>query len=131
MGGNSPRAIRRTVELGDAWYPVFTLGAISVDKPNLAITDDAELARRIRYMQDYSAQIGRARPPEVQVIETVDGRGPWSVDLMVERFGKLHELGVAGISVAIQGKNRAEWLDNAERYADVFRQFPAARADSA
>ena len=45
---------------------------------------------------------------------------------MVERLGKLHELGVAGVSIAIDGKTRAEWWSNAERYAEVFDQFPAA-----
>lgn len=29
IGGNSRRAIRRAVEVGDAWYPFFTSGAVS------------------------------------------------------------------------------------------------------
>jgi hypothetical protein len=47
---------------------------------------------------------------------------------MVERLGKLHELGVAGVSIVIEGTSRAEWWANAEQYAKVFDQFPAARS---
>ena len=126
VGGNSPRAIRRAVAFGDAWYPVYTLAEFSIDSKALAITEDGELARRMQYMRDHCEKIGRERPPEVQVIEPPGGRGAWSVNAMVERLGKLHELGVAGVSIAIDGKTRAEWWSNAERYAEVFDQFPSA-----
>lgn len=128
MGGNSPLAIRRAVEFGDSWHPVFTLGAISSDKAALSIPDDAELAKRIRYMHEHCEKIGRVTPPEVQVIEPPGGRGPWNVNVMVERLTKLHALGVAGVSVTIDGTSRAEWWDNAERYAELFDRFPSARA---
>jgi probable F420-dependent oxidoreductase len=128
VGGNSPRAIRRAVEFGDAWYPVYTLGELSVDSNALAITEDSQLRERIQYMHDRCEKVGRERPPEIQVIEPLGGLGEWSVNAIVDRLSKLMELGVSGVSTAIEGKDRAEWWDNAERYAELFDKFPAARA---
>jgi probable F420-dependent oxidoreductase len=128
VGGNSPRAIRRAVEFGDAWYPVFTLAEFAVDSDSLSLTEDAQLHDRIQYMREQCAKVGRETPPEIQAIETPSGRGGWSVGMMVDRLGKMQELGVSGVSIGIEGKTRADWWRNAERYAEVFDQFPAARA---
>jgi probable F420-dependent oxidoreductase len=127
VGGNSPLAIRRAVAFGTAWYPVFTLAQFSIDSNTQSITEDADLTKRIQYMREHAEKVGRARPPEVQVIEPPGGRGPWSINAMVDRLGKLQELGAAGVSITIDGTTRAEWRPNAEKYAEVFRQFPAAR----
>jgi probable F420-dependent oxidoreductase len=131
VGGNSPRAIRRAVEFGDAWYPVFTLGEFGVDSDSLSLTEDSQLLARKQYMLDHCAKVGRETPPEIQAIETPGGRGEWSAAMMVDRLGKLHELGVSGVSIGIDGKTRTEWWRNAERYLEVFEQFPAARATPA
>jgi probable F420-dependent oxidoreductase len=131
VGGNSPRAIRRAVEFGDAWYPVFTLGAFGVDSEALSLTSDAQLRDRIRYMRDHCAKTGRARAPEIQAIESPGGRGEWSVGMVVDRLGKLQELGVSGLSVGIDGKTRDDWRRSVERYVEVFEQFPAAHASHA
>jgi probable F420-dependent oxidoreductase len=127
LGGNSPRAIRRAAEHGDAWYPVYTLGAYSHDSNALAITNDAELAKRIEYMKDHCEKIGRATPPEVVAIEPPGGRGEWNPNLIVDRMGALAELGVSGVSIAVEGKERAQWWDNALRYEEVFAKYPQAR----
>src|SRR5580700_5390393 len=53
IGGNSKRAIRRAVELGDAWYPFFTSGPMSATTRTAAMTGEVELREGIVYMREY------------------------------------------------------------------------------
>jgi hypothetical protein len=48
---------------------------------------------------------------------------------MVDRLGKLQELGAESLTVAIDGKTQAEWRRSAEAWVKVFEQFPDARTD--
>ena len=128
VGGNSPRAIRRAAEQGDAWYPVFTRAQFAVESDKLSITRDDQLTDRMRYMNEHCEKIGRTNPPEVQVIEPPAADGEWNLQATIDRLGALNELGVAGVSIAIEGESPSEWSDNVERYAQVFDHFPSAMA---
>lgn len=125
IGGNSKRAIRRAVELGDAWHPFFTAAAsVSVTARTTAMVDAADLARGIQYMRDYSEKLGRARPPEV-VLSALNMPGKSrEPDAVLEQIGEMQALGVTGAAVHFDGRTRAEWCDNAERFnADVLAKL--------
>lgn len=116
IGGNSKRAIRRAAELGDAWYPFFTFGALSTTTRTAAISGDSDLAEGVRYLCEHAQKIGRENPPEVILSSLTHPGETWSPDALVERIGKLRELGVQGAGIHLSGRTRAEWCDNAERF---------------
>ena len=114
---NSKRAIRRAVELGDAWYPFLTFGAVPATARTASMDGDADLIEGIRYMNSYCETSGRERPPEVILASMSSPGQGWNAEALVEKIGQLQELGVCGTAADIDGRTRAEWCDNAERYA--------------
>ena len=65
IGGNSHRAIRRAVELGDAWNPFFTPKGISSTSRTAELTDEADLSVALQYLRDHCEKVGRDTPPEI------------------------------------------------------------------
>ena len=117
IGGNSRRAIRRAVELGDGWYPFFTVGGISNATTRTAeITNLAELAEAIGYLREQCAETGRAAPPVVAIGSSLLPGEAWSAAMMIDRAATLSEMGVVAAGMNIVGRTRAEWCDNVERF---------------
>jgi probable F420-dependent oxidoreductase len=116
IGGNSHRAIRRAVELGDAWCPFFTSGAVSATSRTAPMVDEADLATGIRYLHEHCEKVGRKIPPKIVVSSITSSGEKLSSAALVDKIGRLHTLGVSGAAVHIEGKTRAEWCDQAERF---------------
>ncbi len=115
IGGNSHRAIRRAVELGDAWYPFFTAGPLSTTARTAAMTGEVDILEGIRYLREHCAKVGRERPPEIILSSlTSPGEKPGAQEL-IDRIGRYRELGITGAALNIGGATRAEYCDNAER----------------
>jgi probable F420-dependent oxidoreductase len=125
IGGNSHRAIRRAVELGDAWYPFFTAPAVSTTARTAAMTSESDLLEGINYMREHCAVVGRERGPDVILSSlTSPGEKPHPQEL-IDRIGRYKELGISGAALHIDGKTRTEWCDNVERCgADVLAKLP-------
>jgi probable F420-dependent oxidoreductase len=116
-GGNAKRAIRRAADLCDGWNPFFTsnTGTDVGSTRTVAMSEDSDLADGIAYLNDYCAQIGRAVPPEVVLSGlSVPGRKVSSQEL-VDRAGRFVNMGVVAAGIAVSGRTRAEWCDDAER----------------
>lgn len=116
-GGNARRAIRRAVDLCDGWNPFFTSnsGVDASSTRTVAMTEDEDLATGIAYMREYSEQVGRAVPPEVVLSGlSVPGRKV-SPQELIDRAGRFREMGVTTAGIAVSGRTRAEWCDDAER----------------
>jgi alkanesulfonate monooxygenase SsuD/methylene tetrahydromethanopterin reductase-like flavin-dependent oxidoreductase (luciferase family) len=125
IGGNSHRAIRRAVELGDAWYPFFTAGPVSATARTTAMTSEADLVEGMRYLHEHCATVGRERPPEVILSSLTSPGEKLHPEALIERIARYKELGVTGAALHIDGKTRAEWCDNAERCgAQVLAKLP-------
>lgn len=125
IGGNSHRAIRRAVEMGDAWYPFFTPPGLSTTSRTAPMTDDNDLATGIRYMREHCEKVGRERGPEVILGSLSPVGKQFNPEALLDRLGKLGELGIVGAAVHIQASTRAEWCDHAERFgADVLAKLP-------
>jgi probable F420-dependent oxidoreductase len=125
IGGNSHRAIRRAVELGDAWYPFFTAAAVSATARTAAMTSESDLVEGIRYLREQCAAVGRERPPEIILSSLTSPGEKLPAEALIERIVRYQELGVTGAAVHIDGKTRAEWCDNAERCgAEVLARLP-------
>ena len=115
IGGNSHRAIRRAVELGDAWYPFFTAGPVSATARTTAMTNESDLIESMRYLREHSATIGRERPPEIILSSLTSPGEKLPPAALIERIGRYKDLGITGAALHIDGKTRAEWCDNVER----------------
>lgn len=127
IGGNSHRAIRRAVELGDAWNPFFTAAGVSTTSRTAPLTNEADLAVALQYLRDHCEKVGRERPPEIVLgsMSSIDRN--MNAAAIVDRIGKLREMGVSGCAVHMLAKTRAEWVDYAERFgAEVLAKLPKA-----
>jgi probable F420-dependent oxidoreductase len=116
IGGNSRRAIRRAVELGDAWNPFISSAAVSATTRTSAMADEMDVADGIAYMREHCDKFGRKLPPEVVLGAVNAPNEAWNPAALLEKIGKLRELGVSTVGASIDGRTRAEWCANAERY---------------
>jgi len=124
IGGNAKRAIRRAVELGDAWNPYYTASSTLANTSRTAeMRDEGDLGEGIAYLRAYAEQVGRERPPEI-ILGSFNSPGD-TPDMLLERAGRMHELGVSVVAANLGGRSVAEWCDNAERFAaDVLAKMP-------
>jgi probable F420-dependent oxidoreductase len=125
IGGNSNRAIRRAAELGDAWYPFFTAPGISKTSRTTELCTEADLAKSLRYLREHCEKIGRTQGPDV-VLGSVTAPGEkLNSQAIIEKIGRLKEMGVSGAAVHIEAKTRAEWIEKAQKYAEeVIAKLP-------
>jgi probable F420-dependent oxidoreductase len=117
VGGNSRRAIRRAVELGDAWFPFFATEAVSATAHTTELAEVGDVAEGITYLREHCEKIGREQPPDVILSSISSAREMSNPQLMIEKIQRLQELGVRGAAVNFQGRTRNEWCDQAERFA--------------
>lgn len=124
IGGNSKRAIRRAVELGDAWCPFFAAGALSSTSRTATMENQTDFAEGIGYMRQYCEQVGRTVLPDLQ-LGGLSVPGGWNPEALLEKIGQFAALGVTAATVHVTGRTRAEWCDNAARYqSDIISKLP-------
>lgn len=117
VGGNSRRAIRRAVELGDGWNPFFTsvAGVELATTRTATFTGEHDLRAALSYMEALCEETGRAQAPEIVLGGVVAPGEAWTPDQLVDRICRYRELGVSAVAVPVSGRTRDEWCDNAER----------------
>ena len=118
LGGNSPRAIRRAAEMGDAWYPFFASDELASVSRTASIQNDADLASGIAYLRRHCEVIGRASAPLIIVGSIGAPAKRFTSSEMTDTLGRLADLGVAGAVVTANGATIAEWRDDAARIAE-------------
>jgi probable F420-dependent oxidoreductase len=125
IGGNSHRAIRRAVELGDAWYPFFTAGPLNATARTAAMSGESDVVEGMRYLREYCGTFGRERPPEVILSSLTSPGEKLNPPALIERISRYQEMGITGAALHVDGKTRAEWCDNVERVgAEVLAKLP-------
>jgi probable F420-dependent oxidoreductase len=128
VGGNSHRAIRRAVELGDGWNPFFTVkstaaavatgrGASNVTR-TAALETEEDLAAGIAYMKEHCEKVGRVGLPDVILGSITSPGEKWSTQQLIDRLSRFAELGVSGAAISVDGHTRREWCDGAERLGE-------------
>jgi len=120
VGGNSRRAIRRAVELGDGWMPMPSPAGSERRLHTPPITSHEELATRIRYAREHAASVGRTAP--LEIVFMPDGLDMFTnagIDAtrVVDGIGELAGLGVTYLTVSLPGDTRAVFLDQLESFA--------------
>lgn len=113
IGGNSTRAMRRAVEIGDGWspFPNPPIAASRVKTP--AITNLEELADRLDGARAYAMEIGRTEPLTICFAAFNRGDDP----------ATYADLGIEWLAVQFDGcTTRAEWIDRLHAFADRVRE---------
>lgn len=115
IGGNSNRAIRRTVELADGWNPMPSPARASklLRTPPIETIDD--LAKRIGDLRAACEKVGRADVPDV--IFTPMGYDFFSGDFppasqFLDDIAAYSAIGVSCLTINLPGASRAQWLES-------------------
>jgi probable F420-dependent oxidoreductase len=124
IGGNSMRAVRRVVELGDGWGPMPSpqRAAKSLHTPGIESTD--VLAERIGVLHQLAVEAGRD-PKALDVAFMPAGldmfnRASPDPPRVLDEVHVLADAGVTWATVTLPGETRTALLDEIERFgADV------------
>jgi probable F420-dependent oxidoreductase len=109
IGGNSGRAMRRAVELGDGWVPFPNPIAAARATKTPSITSLDELAVRLDAMRQHAKQVERTEPIDVCF-------APFS---RADDPDDYEALGVTWLAVQFDDvTTRAEWIDRIRGWAD-------------
>lgn len=122
IGGNSRRAIRRAVDLGDGWcpFPNPVRAAARTRTAPLETVDD--LAQRLAYAHDYAATVGRVRPLTVVFVPSglsLTNHDRIDEQAMIDSIRTLADVGVHWVTVALPGETRDEQLTAIERFGNT------------
>jgi probable F420-dependent oxidoreductase len=113
IGGNSTRALRRAVELGDGWSPFPNPPAASRATKTPAITNLDEFAARLGVARAYADEIGRTDPLTICFAPFVD----------TPDHSVFADLDVDWLAVQFDGcTSRAEWLGRLGEFAARVRR---------
>lgn len=121
VGGNSRRAIRRVVDLGDGWLPMPApaKASKSLKTPGIESLDD--LRARLDYAREYAESVGRTDP--IDVIFMPRGLSMFAgaeidADAIVEDLTEQATAGVTGVTIALPAHTRAEFLEQAALFGE-------------
>ncbi len=128
VGGNSKRAIRRAVELGDGWMPIFNPAQHASRRRTPAIESAADIRARLDYAEELAARAGRTAPLEVVITArglAAFGTPQFERQKFVDDVGELKAAGVTYLAVNLPAASRAEHADRIARFgADVLPRLP-------
>jgi probable F420-dependent oxidoreductase len=129
IGGNSPRAIRRTVDFAQGWSP-FPLPAAGTSRTRTsAIENVADLAAGIERMHEYASKQGRTEPIDVNFVPFglhMNTRRLPEDDALHEQLAALEAAGVTWVTMGLPTRSRGEYLELLQRFAETF--LPAHQA---
>ncbi len=122
IGGNSRRAIRRAVELGDGWCPFPNPPGLAKYTKTAVLETSADLARELEYAAEYAEKIGRTRPLTV-VFAPVGLSDIGTVDQddgsVIATLEGLAQIGVHWVTVGFPGDTCAKQLASMDRVAPI------------
>ena len=121
VGGNSKRAIRRAVELGDGWMPIFNPAQHASRRRTPAIESAADVRERLAYAAEVARAARRTRPLEVAI--TARGLGTFGTprferDAFLADVADLRAAGVTYLTVNLPAASRAEHVERIARFGD-------------
>jgi len=123
IGGNSPRAIRRSVDFAQGWSP-FPLPAAGAGRTRTsAIETVDDLAAGIARMKEYAEKQGRSEPLDVNFVPFglhMNTRKLPTDDALHEQFAALEAAGVTWVTMGLPTRSRGEYLETLGRFAETF-----------
>jgi probable F420-dependent oxidoreductase len=128
VGGNSKRAIRRAVELGQGWIPFPNTQAMAPFTRTAVLETDDDLLERITYARQLVTETGRASP--LDICYSLDE--PTGDDLdaprYLERVSRLREHGVTWLAIGFPGETRIAQREQMDRFSrEVLKRLEGSR----
>jgi probable F420-dependent oxidoreductase len=131
VGGNSRRAIRRAVALGDGWLPFPNRASRVAMRRTPLIETVADLRDRIAYAREYAAEIGRTTP--LETIFPLCFEETWRRVVEPERLlasaAELGEIGVTYFTMQIPASSPEEFCEQAQQYSSLLATAPSSALD--
>jgi probable F420-dependent oxidoreductase len=125
VGGNSRRAIRRAVELGDGWLPFPAPARMAGAIRTAEIASPEDLATRIAFAREHAEAVGRREPLEIGFVpfgfELGSGGSPDEAARLGEQVERLAPLGVGWLILNLPCATRPEYLGRVARLGEVIR----------
>ncbi|MBV1917719.1 MAG: TIGR03619 family F420-dependent LLM class oxidoreductase [Sphingomonadaceae bacterium] len=118
IGGNSRRALRRTAELGDYWYPFIVPKMISDTARTANISTDDDLREATAYMNEHCEKIGRKDKPGMMLAGGFNITGKWNAQEAIDLYSHHRELGSVASGSSIDATSLEEWIDHAQRFGE-------------
>lgn len=118
VGGNSKRALRRTVELGDAWHPFIVPKMVTDTARTANIEGDDDILEAIAYMKAHCEKVGRATPPPVIASSTFQIKPGFNAQEAIDHYAHMKSIGVDGSGASVLASTRAEWCDLARQFGE-------------
>ena len=117
-GGNSTRAMRRSVDKGDGWMPFATSGGLGRAVRTAEIASVEDLAGRLTTLDRLCEEYRRAERPTIcfGLAARPTDRARFDDELC-----RAEEIGVDWISITLPCASRAEWSDAVADLAQRFR----------
>ena len=75
-----------------------------------------DLADGIAYLREHCATVGRQQLPQIVLRSITKPGATWNPQGLLDQLGQYQQLGVTGVAAHIDGRTRAEWCENAERF---------------
>jgi probable F420-dependent oxidoreductase len=118
IGGNSKRALRRTVEMGDAWHPFIVPKMVTDTARTANIDGDEDILACIAYMAEHCVKVGRETPPEVICSSTFAVTPGFNAQEAIDGYEHLRTLGACASGTSIQTDSRTEWCELAQQFGE-------------
>ena len=123
VGGNSKQAIRRAVELGDGWMPIFNPPQFAKRRRTAVVEAPDDIRSRLAYAREIGASVGRTAPLEVAFTPRLlrdFGTPAFERQAFVDHVGALAAAGVTYLCTNLPGASRAQHLENIARFGAEF-----------
>jgi probable F420-dependent oxidoreductase len=127
VGGNSRQAIRRAVELGDGWMPIFNPRQYAKRRRTAVVETPDDIRGRLAWAREVADEIGRRTPLEVAFTPRFlgdFGSPSFERQRFLDHAGALAEAGVTYLCTNLPGATRAAHVENVARFAEVLRELP-------
>ena len=118
IGGNSRRAIRRAVEMGDAWHPFFAPAAVTATARTVSLSEEEDIDAALAYLRAHCEAVGRAVPPEIVLSSVFTIKTGYSPQEAIDVINGYHAKGASGAGASIFVDSRAEWCDLARDFGE-------------
>ena len=120
VGGNTPRAIRRAVELGDGWAPFPAPARLAGHVRTAAMESFADLRAGVARARAHAEAVGRVAPLEIVFVPFGFALGaqakPPSPAALRDELDGYAEAGVTWLLLPIDAPTRAAWCDAVAAY---------------
>ncbi len=123
VGGNSRRALRRAVELGDGWLPFPAPAKMASRVGTAKLEGLGDLRALLAYAREHAEKVGRSAPLDVAFSPVAYHEPLPEPTALLDLAAELADAGVTWLVIGLPHRDRAEFCDAIARFGeDVLRK---------